>query len=170
MPQGGRPIKPRRIFPALMSQPSQADRVAIRSDSGISHVVSLVPIGPDEVVVHYRGAIVSAPAMYTLQIDEHRHLGPSGTAADFVNHSCEPNCAIDFDRLCLVALRPISPGEEITFNYLTTEWELAAPFECRCGATQCMGTLRGFKQLAPAERRALEPHLSPFLRGRLESG
>ena len=34
----------------------------------------------------------------------------------------------------LTALRPISEGDELTFFYPSTEWAMAEPFECGCGA------------------------------------
>ena len=58
----------------------------------------------------------------------------------------------------------VSRSEEITFNYLTSEWDMAEAFECRCGAERCLGNIRGFKHLTPAEQAGLEPLLTPFLR------
>jgi hypothetical protein len=74
------------------------------------------------------------------------------------------NAAIDFERWQLYALRTVSPGEELGWNYLTTEWELSCPFECGCGAAECEHTIRGFKYLSNDRRMALRPLLSPYLR------
>lgn len=133
------------------------------------HVIARVPIAPGETILSYRGEIVATPTTHTLQIDEHRHLAPTGGPSDFVNHACDPNGAIDFARLDLIALRPIAPGEEVTFDYQCTEWAIAVPFQCRCGAARCRGLIRGFKYLPPSDRRARLPHLAPHLRARLES-
>ena len=54
-----------------------------------------------------------------------------------LNHACRPNTAIDFEKWELYALRHVSPGEELGWNYLTTEWKLSCPFECGCGAATC---------------------------------
>lgn len=32
------------------------------------------------------------------------------------------------------ALRDIQPGDELSFFYPSTEWEMAQGFECKCGA------------------------------------
>src|ERR1700722_6005050 len=60
--------------------------------------------------------------------------------ARFLNHSCAPNCEAVYDdgRVWIVALRDISPGEEITFNY---GYDLVDYKEhpCRCGAPECGG-------------------------------
>jgi hypothetical protein len=46
----------------------------------------------------------------------------------------------------LVALRELAAGEELTFDYNATEWDLAEPFRCSCGA--CGGSIvRGFAHL-----------------------
>ncbi|MCC7376699.1 MAG: SET domain-containing protein-lysine N-methyltransferase [Verrucomicrobiales bacterium] len=60
--------------------------------------------------------------------------------ARFLNHSCAPNCEAqqEEDRIWIVALRDIEPGEELTFNYGydISEWR---DYPCGCGATSCLG-------------------------------
>lgn len=60
--------------------------------------------------------------------------------ARFLNHSCNPNCEAqqDEDRIWIVALRDIEPGEELTFNY---GYDLASwrEYPCCCGAARCRG-------------------------------
>jgi hypothetical protein len=63
----------------------------------------------------------------------------------------------------LTAVRPINPGEEVTFNYNTTEYEMAAPFACHCGSVFCAGEIRGFKYLDRRQRERLRSLLSPHL-------
>ena len=61
-------------------------------------------------------------------------------AARCVNHSCAPNCEIltEGRRAWIVALRDISPGEELTYDYDFDE----GPVEpCRCGAPGCRGRI-----------------------------
>ena len=54
----------------------------------------------------------------------------------FLNHHCNPNAKIlvidDVEEAIVVARKHIYKSEEITFDYETTEPELAAPFECNC--------------------------------------
>lgn len=60
--------------------------------------------------------------------------------ARFINHSCSPNCEAqwDGDHIWIVALRDITAGEELTFNY---GYDLVDYREhpCRCGARNCIG-------------------------------
>lgn len=76
-----------------------------------------------------------------------------GNEAQFINHSCEPNCeaVIEKRRIFIEAIRDIAPGEELNYDYeLTRENEDDAEEEkrypCRCGAPRCRGTLLGPKE------------------------
>ncbi len=57
----------------------------------------------------------------------------------FTNHSCAPNARLQIrdGRVEFYALRPITPGEEITVNYGETHHE--GTLQCRCGAPNCVG-------------------------------
>jgi hypothetical protein len=50
----------------------------------------------------------------------------------YLNHSCVPNLVLDRKKQAFVALRPISIGEELSFDYEDTEPEVCSPFMCRC--------------------------------------
>jgi hypothetical protein len=43
----------------------------------------------------------------------------------------------------VVALKPIAEGDEMTFFYPSTEWDMAQPFKCQCGSNKCLGEIRG---------------------------
>jgi hypothetical protein len=93
-------------------------------------------------------------------------LPPQEAEADygwrFINHSCEPSTALRGSTL--VALRDLAPGTEITFDYNTTEWELADPFPCHCGGVHCVGTVRGYRHLDDAARTRILPWVAEHLR------
>lgn len=65
-----------------------------------------------------------------------------------LNHSCDPNVIVDAEKQELRAIRNIQPGEDLTFFYPSTEWEMAEPFGCLCGAAECMGTISGARDLS----------------------
>lgn len=68
----------------------------------------------------------------------------------FTNHSCSPNAGLKNDCF-LVAIAPILPDEEVTFDYSTTmhdeSWELA---KCHCGSPVCRGVVQDFVYLPKA--------------------
>ena len=59
----------------------------------------------------------------------------------FTNHSCNPNIAIQ-GQIVFVAMRDISPGEELTHDWATTD-DLDYVIVCNCGAPKCRGTITG---------------------------
>lgn len=88
-----------------------------------------------------------APDAHTVQRGpgEHLHFVPG--MLGYINHSCGPNIVVDVDRREIVALRPIAAGEELVFFYPSTEWAMAAPFECVCGSPLCIGRVAGARSL-----------------------
>jgi SET domain-containing protein len=117
-----------------------------------------------ERIFRLSGQLVSQPSKYTIQRWESEHLSPEGALWAWVNHACVPNCAIDFETWELVSRSPIRVGEEMTFNYNSTEWEISSPFNCRCGSPNCGQVIRGFRYLNGAQRDGLRALLSPYLR------
>lgn len=92
------------------------------------------------------------------------------TIDDLFNHSCEPTTQLDLKRAEFRAIRDIGLGEEITWNYLTTEYDLlrdGQDFDCKCGSLKCYGRIQGFKYLSEQQRQELRPYLSVFLRTRI---
>ena len=57
--------------------------------------------------------------------------------ARYVNHACDPNCAVDITRrtIWIVARRDIKAGEELSYNYGYN----AKQYVCTCGAKHCYG-------------------------------
>ena len=63
------------------------------------------------------------------------------------NHSCDPNCKIQFGpQITMRSIKPIGVGEEITWDYETTEHDMSNySFTCNCNSTDCRGTIKGAK-------------------------
>jgi uncharacterized protein len=75
-----------------------------------------------------------------------------GNGSQFINHSCRPNSfvRITHGRVIFFALRDISPGEEITLDYV--ESYHPDDYRCRCGAPDCRGTINVVHKLQPPRR------------------
>ncbi len=105
-------------------------------------------------VLHTFGAreFLQRPTYLTVQVadDKHIHLAPE--FLQYINHSCEPNTFFDTNKGEVVAVRDIAPNEEISFFYPSTEWSMTQPFDCFCGAGNCMGQIQGAAHL---NRKAL---------------
>ena len=115
-------------------------------------------ISAGSVIMNYSGPLLkydqTSPTTLALQIGPDLYIGESGNADDFVNHSCDPNAGmlIDGTDVRLIAIRNISPGQQITFDYSTTMDEDDFEFDCLCGSPKCRRRIRDFKHL-PVELR-----------------
>lgn len=120
-----------------------------------------------ELVVHGRGLYrTKQRTNHSFQIKEDTHMQLDKISRS-INHSCEPNTGIR-NNLCraydFIALRNIKKGEEITWNYETTEYISIAVKKCLCGARNCKGTIRGFKFLDQATRNKYGEFIGDYLK------
>ncbi len=144
-----------------------APGIELRECNGQLGVYTTKSIPAGACVVALAHVYTDEPARYTIQLDANRHQAGTDEIDDFFNHSCDPNCFLDVDDLCFRSLRPLLPGEPLTFNYLTSEWDMQESFRCWCKSPTCSGTIRGFAHLSRDDQRKLEPLLTPYLRAKL---
>ena len=100
---------------------------------------------------------------YTVQIGRDQHTEVGKLSA--LNHSCAPNVILDTEHLQMVACRDIEKGEELSFFYPSTEWEMDAPFICLCGASNCIHVVAGarFLPLSTLENHYLNRHIRDLM-------
>jgi uncharacterized protein len=117
-------------------------------------------IAAGDTVLRLSGAVISfeeavsrgEQQCYPLQISARQYLDIEAPAC-YANHSCDPNTGI-LDDVNLVALAPISKGEEIRFDYSTTMDEDYWTMECRCGSRRCRKVVTDFKLLPEDVRKS----------------
>lgn len=126
-------------------------------------------INEGEVVHELEGIWQHEPTRHTIQFRE-KHL--DSAIGGYINHSCDPTCSIliritdmSFKQQyvpayvnvkgsltsmiiseptpVVVANKQIFAGQEITFNYNTTEDLMKEPFNCACGSENCIGKVAG---------------------------
>lgn len=101
---------------------------------------------PEETISEIYGEIIVDPdyeSCYCMELDGDRKLEPAEPFR-YLNHSCGPNCEIvgyvddprERDRLWLVALHGIQPGDELRIDY---GWPAESAIPCRCGSSLCRG-------------------------------
>lgn len=107
--------------------------------------------------------VINKANRYTVQIDRDRHTEVGKLSA--LNHSCDPNVILDTEHLLMIASRDIEKGEELSFFYPATEWEMAAPFICLCGAANCIHVVAGarFLPLSTLEHHYLSKHIRELM-------
>lgn len=117
-----------------------------------------------DILCHFSGPVAAQPPpadasgrTFSLELEPGRWIDGSGSGnlARHANHSCDPSAEAvrESDRVALVALRDLKPGDEITFDY---GFGLAEALEnpCRCGAAGCGGRI-----VASPLRTLLRRHL-----------
>ena len=115
-------------------------------------------IAKDELVSLWGGVVYSTKeteklskkypqfSTHTVSICEGFYLGPiNNTGFDDVelfNHGCEPNIGVK-GQIVLVARRNIKAGEELLFDYDTTETTDEGWFYCKCNSKSCRKIIDG---------------------------
>jgi len=143
---------------------------------------AISPIKKDEIVVdfeHGNGQYVSGEKFnevysldfdYGLQVDDDLFFAAMENAevedADFINHSCEPTCGIK-DKLKIVAIRDIEPGEEITFDYAMSE-SSDLDMACACGKPSCRKHITGNDWKIPELQQKYKGYFSEYLQKRID--
>lgn len=113
-----------------------ASKIAKR-DYRVGEVVEYVNMWSNDVSVSHK------PSKYTVFFDDETHI--DYPLFKYINHSCNAN-TVPFSYIgkndtifTFIAIKPIKKGDEITFNYLHNEKEIANPFDCLCGSHNCVG-------------------------------
>jgi cobalamin-dependent methionine synthase I len=137
----------------------------ILSEDRVIHgkgLVASAPIRKGEIVSHLEAGL---PTLYIADVmampfDEQETLLRYGYQRSddqiviekeperFMNHSCDANTEwIDIDTM--IASRDIQEGEELTYDYATTEITIPYEFECQCGAPACRHHVTNLDYLLP---------------------
>lgn len=131
----------------------------------------------DDVVFVASGKIVNYYTQYTIPISRDLMIEPrtpKGNPVQYICHSCDPNLGIK-NRTLFVAMRDIKKDEELLVHYgflgdefgkeMTEDGEANAKFDltCSCGAPNCAGIFRGYKDFTPEEREKYKEYISDYL-------
>lgn len=159
--------------PSFQRAPSPS-RVRVEETDGTFGLFANENVAAGQLVFTIEGELLRHPTRYSVQVGRDAHIDVIETSSSeisssrhpwrFMNHSCEPTTRIV--GRSVIALRDISAGEPVTFNYNTTEWEMAETFTCQCGAPRCLGEIRGYKFLSPELRDALRSTTAEHLLSR----
>ncbi|MGH2583034.1 MAG: SET domain-containing protein [Anaerolineales bacterium] len=107
-------------------------------------------ITPDEADRRYENGHSKDARVLIFQVDKRTIIdaGVGGNEAQYVNHSCDPNCesVIESKRVYIEAIRTIQPDEELTYDYSLTRDDTdddgtELEYVCHCGAPDCRGTM-----------------------------
>ena len=103
---------------------------------------------------------------YGFQCGVDRYSLPEGLSRE-MNHSCDPNTWWS-SSTALVARRDIEAGEEITYDYSTTDVDHLFEMECTCGSSRCRGKISNRDYLDSAWQDQYGFHLPPHVLAAIE--
>ena len=131
-------------------------------------VYAAEPIPAGRKVIEYTGEKISRreakrraqsrDLIYLFTLDSYWSIDGSvgGSGAEYINHSCEPNCeaVITGRRIFIHALHGIHPGTELAYDYQyertgKNDAELERFYVCKCGAPNCRGSI-----MKPAKKKS----------------
>lgn len=119
------------------------------TDTNQKSLHAAVSFAPGDVICDFSAGIVQSYATYlTVQTAASRHITLMPEFLQYINHSCVPNVFFDTTSMQLVCLTALQPGDEFTFFYPSTEWEMAQPFVCNCGNEVCLQLINGASHLS----------------------
>ena len=99
--------------------------------NGFYSLITKKAFGYGDEVCIVLGEELIQPKRFSVQVAENIHVHVKAPVK-FINHNCTGN--IQLIERVFVATRAICEGEEITFNYNSSEDDLAEPFFCNnCG-------------------------------------
>ncbi len=108
---------------------------------------------------------------YVFHLDKHWSIDGSSPTnrAGRINHSCDGNCYIEFvdGHIWVVALKDISVGEELGYNYgyrLSSLTDMEKNWRCHCGARNCIGFILRSKDWPKLKRKLEERDLKKMMK------
>lgn len=151
-----------------------SDKIEIKKSNVCSGkgVFAREDIKKGEVLIDIEARIIKRRVDYALQTGKSSYL-IANYIDNFINHSCKPNIFVKLDknnknRISYIALKSIKRGQELFWNYNTTEWDLGSGFTCHCGLKCCIKKVRGMKYLMKSQQKKLAPISTPFIRKKLK--
>lgn len=134
----------------------------IRAGEVVSRLEPDQPLTPIQELLSWPAEKQEAFLRHSYLFDEDYFVSEQGPEKH-MNHSCDPNTWW-LDGQTMVARRDILPGEELTYDYATTE--LAVPFtmECACGSANCRHVISHLDYMDPEWQARFGDHLPAHTR------
>jgi hypothetical protein len=127
----------------------QFAKVMLNKLSGQKSLQATKSFQPGEMICQFHAGITQTFATYlTVQIGDDSHITLQPEFLQYINHSCDPSVFFDTTRMELICLKALNAGDELTFFYPSTEWDMAQPFNCNCGSPQCLQSIQGAAHLS----------------------
>ncbi|EDU49408.1 hypothetical protein PtrSN002B_007462 [Pyrenophora tritici-repentis] len=124
-------------------------RVEHAPGSFTSRSVSLVSLPPGALFARITNPTPATVAYSSVQASRDLHIELNSDLV-YINHSCAPSLVFDMARWEIRVSdkgQGLKEGDELTFFYPSTEWDMAQPFDCLCKDEVCVGRVGGAKDM-----------------------
>jgi hypothetical protein len=122
----------------------------LRPKAFTSGAFSLVTEPAGSFLSKIESATLASKAYSSVQISRDEHIELNSDLI-YCNHSCEPSLEFDMTKfeVRVARNRDLKVGDALTFFYPSSEWNMAQPFRCECGAGEgrCKGWIAGAGQM-----------------------
>lgn len=113
--------------------------------------VSLVNLPAGAIFARINSPTPATCAYTSVQASRDLHIELNSDLV-YINHSCRPTLVFDMARW-EVRVSPdlkegLKEGDELTFFYPSSEWDMAQPFDCLCKQECCRGRITGAKDMS----------------------
>jgi hypothetical protein len=133
---------------------------------GEKALVATSDIAKDIVLFYYKASCTELRTRTSIQVGRNQHI-EAGVIGSHINHSCMPSSRVRTSYDCdsnegvvaFFSIRNILKGEEITFDYATTETDLTPELAntlCLCETRDCRGRIFSYNRLPYIFKEKLE--------------
>ncbi len=137
--------------------------VLLNASTNQKSLHATVAMQPGDVISKFYAGVTQTYATYlTVQTGVDTHITLQPEFLQYINHSCNPTVFFDTEKLELVCLKTLQPGDELTFFYPSTEWDMSQPFVCNCKDVNCLQLINGASHLDKSTLKKY--HLTDFIK------
>lgn len=133
---------------------------------GEKALVAMSDIPVDILLFYYKASCTRTRTRTSIQVGQAHHI-EAGNIGSNINHSCLPNSKVrtSYDSetndgvVAFFSIKQIKKGEEITFDYASTETDLTpelAKTLCLCNTKDCRGRIFSYTKLPYIFKEKLE--------------
>ncbi len=137
------------------------------------------PVAEGATVAVFGGFAVPISRFRELPSERQRHAiqvsddifmvgGEQRSLGDFVNHSCDPSTHL-IGEVVIAASRDLAVGEQLTYDYATSDSAPYDEFECECQTERCRGKVTSEDWMDPTVQAQYRGRFSPYLQRKIDA-
>jgi SET domain-containing protein len=154
------------ITPKAQCQTSPVSGKGIFALRKINKGETVAYFGGDIIRIEDFDALPEPVQHFPYHVTDRFLFGPSKVAqlddTDNWNHSCDPNVGFK-GQISLVAMRDITKGEELTFDYAMCMTSTIVNMECECGVAICRKKIKSTDWKRPELQKRYKGFFQPFI-------